>query len=289
MSTIKNFIKYNRNFKSGSFTSINNFIDSLDKYTKDEQVITHNIILNILNKKDVNDNEIEILNKIITKLSKDSDPNTRKKSTIIFLINELYSDLFTRTGNIQYVKDSLRSIKDPIIQINLDLFEKIGSTTSNTNIKNLNKNKYYQSTEDSSIASIVGYIRDNNDEIYALFYGKEKEKNKKDKYKSYVQGVKLKDIGITYKELSDKINNKLEKSEKFSLIKSVSGKDPKIERNGNNYKYILYNNIRKNPIIYTKLTKKNGTIVLEDELKPGKNNNTKSNSTKSSSSSGIIL
>jgi hypothetical protein len=275
MSTIKNMINLNQKFRNKNFDGIKKFIDGLsDNYTKTDQRIIHNTILNILNKKKVSEEEINILNSIITKLSK--DPNPLKTSTIIFLIDEIYTDLFQRDNDLQILKNSLRNIPNNIIKLLLDIFEKT-KNSFNINTSKLNKEKYFESLEDKARAHIIGYYRLNDNEpIIVLFYGRE-EKNGS-KFKSFLDPIPLKDISEYYTELST--NNTTDK-EKFSLIKSVSGKSPKIERDGDKYKYIIKNknSEQDNPIIYTDLEKKgNNDFKLINPLSSSNKNNVSKNS-----------
>jgi hypothetical protein len=280
MSTIKNMINLNQKFRNKNFDGIKNFIDGLsDNYTKTDQRIIHNTILNILNKKKVSEEEINILNSIITKLSK--DPNPLKTSTIIFLIDEIYTDLFQRDNDLQILKNSLRNIPNNIIKLLLDIFEKT-KNSFNINTSKLNKEKYFESLEDKARAHIIGYYRLNDNEpIIVLFYGRE-EKNGS-KFKSFLDPIPLKDISEYYTELST--NNTTDK-EKFSLIKSVSGKSPKIERDGDKYKYIIKNknSEQDNPIIYTDLEKKgNNDFKLINPLSSSNKNNVSKNRSKNNS------
>lgn len=274
MSTIKNMIKYNTNFKSRNYKSINEFISNLSGYTKNDQIIIHNTILNILNKKEVSDDEEKILINIVNKL--EDNINANKISTIIFLMNEVYTNLFSRNNNLDALKGVLRSIKNPLIKSNLDNFERKSSNSNNVTIKNLNKAKYYTAVSDGSIATIVGYYQDKDGDIDVLMYGKEKTAIK-NKYKSYLQGVPLEILKDHYRESStvntsnkEKSESNKEKSERFSLTKAVSGKEPKMQRNHNDYKYILENINEKNyPVIYTTLEQNsNGKYILKNKLKP---------------------
>ena len=274
MSTIQNMIRYNKNFKNKRLDTIETFINNLTDYTENDQKIIHNTILNILNKKNIQSEEINILNSIITKLSEDPNTlNTRKTSTIIFLINEIYNDIFQRDNDLETLKKSLHNIPNNIIKLLLDTFEKAkNSFTINTS--KLNKEKYYESLEDKARAHIIGYYRINDNEpIMVLFYGRE-EKNGS-KFKSFLDPVPLKDISEYYTELST--TNKTDK-EKFSLIKSVSGKSPKIERDGNKYKYNIGLG-ENNPIIYTELEGKGkNDLKLIKPLGPLITNNISKNS-----------
>lgn len=282
MSTIQNMIQYNRNFKNKKFDSINKFISDLNNYTENEQRIIHNTILNILNKKNVSNDEVNILKNIINKLS--DNINTRKTSTIIFIINELYSNLFKRDynnkSNLDELKNSLRNIDNNIIKLLLDTFERAESSV-NVNITKFNKEKYYKAVLDGSIAHIAGYYRTANKQIMVIFYGREKKNGSK--FESFLDPIPLEEVPNYYIELGTN-NNKIEK-EKFSLIKSVSGKKPYIERNGSKYKIKLEDEYKEpgedNPIIYTKLEKtKDGNYELKDELKPSATNNISNNTKK---------
>jgi hypothetical protein len=285
MSTIKNMIKYNTNFKSGKYNSINEFIDNLSGYTKNDQIIIHNTILNILNKKEVTNDEEIILINIVNKLQ--NNINANKISTIIFLMSEVYNNLFTRNNNLDNLKNVLRSIDNPLIKSNLDSFERGLSSSNSVNIKNLNKSKYYTAVSDGSTATIVGYYQDKDGYIDVLMYGKEKTKIK-NKYKSYLEGIPLDKMKDYYRESNTVNTSNKEKSERFSLTKSVSGKDPKIQRNGNDYKYIMKNkngekiNEKNYPVIYTTLEQNStGKYILKDKLKPlnAMNANNKKNKT----------
>lgn len=272
MSTIQNMIKYNKNFRNKNWVDINNFIDNLKTYTENDQIIIHNTILNILNKKDVESDEVDVLINIINKLSNQSD--VRKTSTIIFLVTELHSGFFNRTyGGIglEGLNSALRNIQNNIVQLLLDTFEKAKSPIININIKNFNKSIHYKAT-DGSIANIVGYYYDNKDEIMVIFYGREKKAN--GTYKSFLESIPLTEVSDFYKEIKNN-NIKNNNIENFSLIKSVSGKDPKVERDGSKYKIKLKPG-EDNPIIFSKLEKKNdGSYKLTNELKPANKNNIK--------------
>ena len=286
MSTIKNMINLNQNFRNKNFDKINNFINNLKSYTKNDQRIIHNTILNILNKKIVSEEEITILNSIITKLS--NNPDSLKMSTLIFLIDEIYSDIFQRDNDLQSLKKSLRNIPNNIIKLLLDIFEKANNSFTINNSK-LNKEKYYESLEDKAIAHIIGYFRfDDNEPIMVLFYGREEKDGSK--FKSFLDSIPLKDISQYYTELS---KNNITNKERFSLIKSVSGKSPKIERDGDKYKYIIKNknSEQDNPIIYTDLEKKgNNDFKLINPLSNvKKNNNQNTSKNKKSEKDNLII
>ena len=82
MSTIKIIMNHNnilRNLTNESTKKLVVNIDDLTKnYTQSNKKIIENIILNILNKKDINDYEIYILCHIIDKLSAEKDMNVLK-------------------------------------------------------------------------------------------------------------------------------------------------------------------------------------------------------------------
>ena len=267
MSTIYNMINLNQSFKNKNFDKIKNFINNLtDNYTKNDQRIIHNTILNILNKKKVSEEEINILNNIVIKLSENL--NTLKILTLFFLMTEIYDDLFERDNNLETVKNSLRNIPNNIIKLLLDIFEKAkNSFTINTN--KLNKEKYFESLKDKAIANIIGYYRVNDDgPITVLFYGRENKNGSK--FKLFLDPIPLKELSQYYTELST--TNTLDK-EKFSLINLVSGKSPKIERDGDKYKFILEIG-GENPIIYTDLEKKgNNDFKLINPLSSSNNKN----------------
>lgn len=281
MSTIQKMINYNKKFKNKNFSSILSFINDLDesKYSKNDQRIIHNTILNILNKKDVSSGEVNILKSIINKLSKNS--NTRNTSTIFFLINELYSDLFKRKyeleGDLNELKALLNNINNNQIKILLDIFEKSKNNVVNITKYNSDTNKYFTASN-GALGHIIGYYTTDTNKIKVIFYGREKLST--GDYKSFLQSIFLEEIPKFYSPINiDKIKSNGKEIEKFSLIKSVSGKSPQIEREGDKYKIKLKNGSTKQ--IYTKLEKNSsGKYQISVPLQPLSKNNVKKNNIK---------
>ena len=179
----------------------------------------------------------------------------------------------------------MRLIPSNIIQLLLDTFKKANSPNNTINIKNFNKSTHYKATTDGSIANIVGYYYDDDkDEIIVIFYGREKKAN--GKHKSFLDPIPLKKVSEFYKEIE---NSNINNIENFSLIKSVSGKSPVIERDGLKYKYIRKSG-KNNPIIFTKLEKnKDGSYKLSNELRPANKNNIKKNNIKKNNSEPVSV
>ena len=65
-----------------------NSIISENIYRPNHKIIIHDIINNILNKKNIDNNELEIIKKIIIFLKKDTDIN--KYSTLLHIIDKIF-------------------------------------------------------------------------------------------------------------------------------------------------------------------------------------------------------
>jgi len=264
MNTIKNIIKHNRILEKNPFNNKNlnilkEDIDKLiDDYDQNNKKIIENIILNILNKKDINDDEINMLTNIIYKLSNE-EMNVLKLSTLFIIIDKIF---FIKRENIDDLVDLLNEIDNKDIKNYLRIIE--GKYDISSNLKELKLGDLFESF-DGIIIELFGFYKNEYGKKSALLYGKDGEK-------SIIEDIPL-DKLIEYNKIYNNNNNT---REKFSLIKAISGKEgkEKIERNRNRYLIKLPPEINipnQNRIIYTKL---NGD-KLTDPLKPSENNSRK--------------
>ena len=226
MSTIKIIMNHNnilRNLTNESTKKLVVNIDDLTKnYTQSNKKIIENIILNILNKKDINDYEIYILCHIIDKLSAEKDMNVLKLSTLLLMIDKIY---FIKRDSINDIVSMLDDIENKDIKNYLKIVQ--GKTPTSLNLKELEfKKGDLFKAPDEIIIELFGFIII-NDEKVALLYGK-------DGGRSFIERSPL-DVLINYPKIEENINNR----EKFNLSKAISGEIPKIERDGVRYLIIL--------------------------------------------------
>jgi hypothetical protein len=229
MNTIKTIIKHNRilkknPFNTSNFTELTKNINNIpDNYTQSDKKIIENIILNILNKKDIYNDEVDILINIIDKLSnKDGDINILKLSTLLLMMDRIY---FIKREGIDIIVDKLMSIENKDIQNYLKIVQ--GKIPTSLNLKELEfKKGDLFKAPDGIIIELFGFIQVNG-KIISLLYGQEGEKTIIDR--------RPLDVLINYPKIEKNIPNR----EKFSLSKAISGEIPKIERDGDRYLIIL--------------------------------------------------
>jgi hypothetical protein len=240
MNTIKTIIEHNRIFKKKNPFNNNNLnllykdIDKLiDDYNQNNKKIIENIILNILNKKDINNDEIDILTNIINKLYTE-EMNVLRLSTLFIIIDKIF---LIKRENIDKLVSQLNSIDNKDIKNYLTLIQ--GKTVNSLNLKKLKQGDLFRSPE-GPIIELFGFFKVNNKKL-GLLYKKEGEKSK-------VDSILLDDL-ITY----PKVNNNDENREKFKLSKAMTGENPKIERLGDRLYMIFPSSVKinkQNRIIY---------------------------------------
>lgn len=248
MSPIKNMMNHNkilRNPIHDNIDKLHNNIDNLtNNYTQSNKKIIENIILNILNKKDIYPYEISILDHIIHQLSAEGDMNILKLSTLLLIIDKIY---FIERDDIKEIVEHLENIENKDIINYLEIVQ--GKTSIISNGSEFKKGDLFKAP-DGIIIELFGFAKINDKKV-ALLYGKDGEK-------SFIERRLLDDL-VGYQKIE--INNN--KREKFSLTKAISGENPKIERirdrlllvlpGFNNASRVIFEDIN----LTTKLTLKN--------------------------------
>jgi hypothetical protein len=239
MNTIKTIIEHNRILKKNPFNrnKLNGLTDDINKltdtYNQNDKKIIENIILNILNKKDINNDEINILTNIINKLDT-KEMNVLRLSTLFIIIDKIF---FIKRENIDNLVSQLNSIDNKDIKNYLTLIQ--GKTVNSLNLKKLKPGDLFKSRE-GPIIELFGFFKVNNKKL-GLLYKKEGEKSK-------VDSILLDDL-IKY----PKVKNNDDKREKFKLSKAMTGENPKIERLGDRLYMIFPSSVKinkQNRIIY---------------------------------------
>jgi hypothetical protein len=208
-------MNHNKILRNPTNENMNKLTDNIDNltnnYTQSNKKIIENIILNILNKKDIYPYEINILLHIIDKLSAKGDMNILKLSTLLLIIDKIY---FIERYGIDNIVSMLESIKNKDIINYLEIVQ--GITPTSLKGLEFKKGDLFEAP-DGIIIELFGFARINGEKV-ALLYGKDGEK-------SFIDRRPLDDL-VRYQKIEINNNNR----EKFSLTKAISGEKHKIKR-----------------------------------------------------------